>query len=68
MLHQGASPKVVQEVLGHTNPAVTMQVYSHVLPGLTRAAADRLDEVLLPHAGASIGGTKAVHKRKRTTL
>ncbi|MGP6156887.1 MAG: tyrosine-type recombinase/integrase [Vulcanimicrobiaceae bacterium] len=68
MLLQGASPKVVQEVLGHANPAVTMKTYSHVLPGLTRAAADRLDEVLLPHAEASIGGTKAVHNKKRASL
>jgi hypothetical protein len=55
-------------VLGHANPAVTMKTYSHVLPGLTRAAADRLDEVLLPHAEASIGGTKAVHNKKRASL
>jgi integrase len=32
--------KVISERLGHATIAVTMDIYSHVLPGLDREAAD----------------------------
>ena len=32
--------------LGHSNIAITMDIYSHVLPGLQEAAALALDECL----------------------
>jgi len=34
------------ETLGHSAIAVTMNTYSHVLPSLQRAAADRMNDVL----------------------
>ena len=43
LLSQGEHPKVVQERLGHSTIAVTMDVYSHVTPTMQRNAADRLD-------------------------
>lgn len=43
MLLQGVHPKVVQERLGHANIATTMDTYSHVLPGMQREAAERMD-------------------------
>ncbi|MFC1987643.1 site-specific integrase [Chloroflexota bacterium] len=46
MLKQGIHPKVVQERLGHSSIAITLDTYSHVAPGLQQAAADRFDEVL----------------------
>ena len=39
-------PKVVQELLGHSQIAVTMDVYSHVLPTMQREAMDGLDKLL----------------------
>jgi integrase len=42
LLRAGAHPKVVQERLGHSSIAVTMDVYSSVLPGMQREAVDRL--------------------------
>ena len=36
----GINPKVVQERLGHSDIAITLQTYSHVMPGMDRAAAD----------------------------
>lgn len=42
-LEQGESPKIVQERLGHSNISQTLGTYSHVLPAMHRAAADRLD-------------------------
>ena len=44
MLKQEVHPKIVQERLGHANIAVTLDTYSHVAPGLQRAAAQRFDE------------------------
>lgn len=39
MLKQGIHPKVVQERLGHSNIGVTLDTYSHVVPGMGKAAA-----------------------------
>jgi len=47
LLKQGVLPKVVQERLGHSSPAFTMAVYSHVLPGMQEEAAQRLAVRLL---------------------
>ena len=44
MLSQNVHPKVVQERLGHSNIGITLDTYSHVLPGLQEAAALRFDE------------------------
>jgi integrase len=46
LLSLGVHPKVVQEVLGHTEISMTMDIYSHVLPGMQHEAMGRLDDVL----------------------
>ena len=46
MLKQGVHPKVVQERLGHSSIALTMDTYSHVAPGLQQAAAKGFDDIL----------------------
>ncbi len=46
MLKQGVHPKVVSERLGHSSVAITLDIYSHVLPGVQAAAAQRFDEGL----------------------
>ena len=46
LLVQGVSPRVVMDVLGHSQIALTMNTYSHVIPELRREAADRMDELL----------------------
>ena len=43
-LRAGISPKIVQERLGHSNVALTLQVYSHVLPGMSEEAAEVIAE------------------------
>ena len=45
MLKQGVSVKVVQERLGHSDAALTLNVYSHVMPGMQREAAEKMDEI-----------------------
>jgi integrase len=39
LLQNGVHPKVVQERLGHATISTTMDIYSHVLPGLQETAA-----------------------------
>ena len=46
MLKQGVHPKVVSERLGHSSVAITLDTYSHVLPGIQAAAARHFDEGL----------------------
>ena len=41
-LQAGIHPKVVQERLGHSSIAITLDTYSHVAPTLQREAADKL--------------------------
>jgi integrase len=46
MLAAGEPVKVVQEMLGHANPAITLAVYAHVLPGMAEQAGERLSAQL----------------------
>lgn len=46
LLKRNVHPKVVQERLGHATISTTLDLYSHVAPGLQQAAAERFDEVL----------------------
>lgn len=46
MLGQGVHPKVVRERLGHSQVAITLNIYSHVLPGLGREAIQQLGATL----------------------
>jgi len=48
MLKCNVHPKIVQSTLGHANVAITLNVYSHVLPTMQREAADKLDAILAP--------------------
>ena len=59
LLSQGEHPKVVQERLGHSQIGITMDTYSHVLPGMQRAAADRLDAALDAGAASTAKKQKA---------
>jgi len=43
MLKQGIHPKIVQERLGHSTIAMTLDIYSHVAPGIQEAAAESFD-------------------------
>ncbi len=48
MLKQGIHPKIVQERLGHATISATLDLYSHVVPGLQEAAARHFDEAFSP--------------------
>jgi len=51
MLALEVPPKVVQERLGHSTIAITMDLYSHVTPSMQAEAARRQDELLRPLFG-----------------
>jgi integrase len=46
LLKQGIHPKIVQERLGHASIQITLDTYSHVVPGLQQAAAESFDKLL----------------------
>ncbi len=46
LLVQGVSPRVVMDLLGHSQIGLTMNTYSHVIPDLRRDAADRMQDLL----------------------
>jgi integrase len=48
MLSQGVHPKIVSERLGHSTISMTLDHYSHVLPGLQEAAAEAFEQALVP--------------------
>lgn len=46
LLKLGQHPKFVQELLGHANIGITLDTYSHVLPGMGDGLADAMDDAL----------------------
>lgn len=46
MLGQGVHPKVVSEMLGHSQISITLDLYSHVTPTMQRQAAEAMDSAL----------------------
>ena len=47
LLTRNVHPKYVQELLGHANIAITLDTYSHVVPGMGDHAARAMEDVLL---------------------
>ena len=46
LLKIGVHPKVVSERLGHAGIGITLDTYSHILPGIQDDAVQRLDAIL----------------------
>jgi integrase len=46
MLAEGVHPKIVQERLGHASLAITMDIYSHVMPNMQAEDKAKIDEAL----------------------
>jgi integrase len=46
LLANGVHPKVASERLGHPRVGITLDLYSHVLPGMQEDAAARVDDAL----------------------
>lgn len=52
LLEMGEHPKVVQEMLGHSKVSMTLDTYSHIVPGLKEKAAAKLNDVFKSAKGA----------------
>lgn len=46
MLTQGVQPRIVMEVLGHSQLSMTTDLYGHVMPSSLREASDAIDRIL----------------------
>jgi integrase len=46
LLGMGVHPKIVQEILGHSQISMTMDTYSHVLPTMQREAMSKMNDAL----------------------
>jgi len=46
MLKLNVHPKIVSERLGHSGIAITLDLYSHLLPGMQESAVEALEKVL----------------------
>ena len=51
MLRRGIHPKIVSERLGHASISLTLDTYSHVLPGLQEAAALDFEQSIVDAQG-----------------
>lgn len=63
LLRNGENVKTIQERLGHAKVELTLRVYSHLLPGIQRQAADKLD-ALFAHDPAA---PEPINPRHRST-
>jgi len=57
LLVEGVHPKIVFERPGHSTIVITLDTYSHVLPGLQDEAAGKVDAALRAAMGRSNPGT-----------
>lgn len=43
LVEEGAHPKEMAELMGHSSVQITLDRYSHVMPRMTSVLADRID-------------------------
>ena len=55
LLNQGVHVKFVQELLGHGDVSLALNVYSHVLPDMGNTAASAMDDALEYLGGSQLG-------------
>lgn len=51
LLLAGENPKVVSERLGHSSIVLTLDTYSHILPGMQERATQKLEGLLYSFYG-----------------
>jgi integrase len=48
LLSRGVSVKVVSEMFGHADVAITLRIYAHVLPHIQQSAVEPMEDILRP--------------------
>ncbi len=46
LLSMGVHAKVIQELLGHSQISITMNIYGHVLPSMQQDAMEKMNSLL----------------------
>jgi integrase len=59
LLSHNVNPKVVSEMLGHSSVAITLDIYSHVLPHMRHDAAATMAQALFGGADGAMQGACA---------
>lgn len=57
LLARGVHPRLVQELLGHSQISLTLDTYTHVMAPMLRQVADEMDALLGPQAAAQRPGS-----------
>ena len=69
MIAAGVNIKAISQSLGHANIGITLDTYSHLLPGMGRTAAERFDKLLKPWLdGEDVGKMSANGDNSDTRL
>jgi integrase len=58
LLTKGVHPKIVSQMLGHSSVSITLDVYSHVIPGLGEVAANAMEDALGENIDEDRPGTR----------
>jgi integrase len=63
LIAQGVHPKAIQELLGHSSVAFTLQVYGHLFDEAKQETENKMDSVLGPVAASAAArpGPRSVH-------
>ena len=48
LLALGVHPRLIMEILGHSQIAITMNLYAHVIPAMQKEVAAQMDSILAP--------------------
>ena len=55
MLAAGVNIKAISQALGHANVSITLNIYSHLLPGTGKSAVEKFDRLLEPWLNENVG-------------
>ena len=62
MLAAGVNVKAISQNMGHSNIGITLGTYAHLLHGVGKTAAGRLDKMLEPRVAEAEDVSKALAK------
>ncbi len=62
ILDGGVNIKAISQSLGHASIGITLDTYGHLLPGMSRIAAERFEKLLKPWLSQKGNGGKMVAK------
>jgi hypothetical protein len=68
MLASGVNVKTISQSMGHANIGITLDTYSHLLPGVGKSAAERFDRLLKPWLSENVGKMSAEDDKVDTRL